>query len=67
MISSNLIKSDNEAMIGIGKFDIYERGLENESTESKITQFGFDFLEKSLNEQRRFFQKCKEQKTKNKD
>ena len=32
MISSNLIKSDNELMIEIGVI-FYERGLEDESTE----------------------------------
>ena len=33
-------------MIEIGQIDIYERGLKDESTESKINEFDFDFLEK---------------------
>ena len=37
MISLNLIKSNNEMMIEIRQFDFLERGLENESTKSKIT------------------------------
>ena len=43
----------------------YERGLEGESTESKINEFDFDFAEKSKIEEGRFFQKSKEQKSKN--
>ena len=35
MISSNLIKSDNESVIEIGKMIFYERGLEDDSTKSK--------------------------------
>ena len=46
MISSNLIKSSNESMIEIGKMVFYFRGLEDNSTESKIIQFNFDFAEK---------------------
>ena len=32
MISSNLIESDDESMIEIGKMAFYERGLEDDST-----------------------------------
>ena len=52
MISLNLIKSDNESMIEIGKIDILRKRIEDESMESKITEFGFDFVDKSSNEQR---------------
>ena len=34
MISSNLIKSGDESAIKLGKMVFYERGLEDESTES---------------------------------
>ena len=44
MISSNLIKLDDESVIEI---IFYERRLEDESTESKINEFDFDFMEKS--------------------
>ena len=37
MISSNLIKSDDKMAIEIRQFKFYQRGLEDESTESKIT------------------------------
>ena len=57
MISSNLIKSNDESMIEIGKF--YERGLEDESTESKINEFDFDFAKKLKIEHRGFFPKTK--------
>ena len=57
MFSSNLIKSDDKSMTKIGQIDIYERGLEDESTESKIKEFYFDFAEKSKIDQRRYFQK----------
>ena len=43
MISSNLIKS----VIEIREMTFYERGLEDKSTESKINEFDFDFMEKS--------------------
>ena len=33
----------------------YERGLEDESTESKINEFDFDFVEKLKIEERWFF------------
>ena len=46
MISSNLIKSDNELMIEIGEMVYYERELQDDSTESKIIKFDFDFAEK---------------------
>ena len=46
MISSNLIKSDDELMIEIGKMIDYERELQGDSTESKIIKFDFDFAEK---------------------
>ena len=54
IISLNLIKSDNESVIQIGKIDIFRRGLKEKSMESKITQFGLDFAEKSSNEQSTF-------------
>ena len=46
MISSILIKSDNELMIEIGKMVNYERELQENFTESKIIDFDFDFAEK---------------------
>ena len=46
MISSNLIKSDDESMIEIGKMVDYERELQDDSTESKIIKFDFNFAEK---------------------
>ena len=46
MISSNLIKSDNELMIEIGEMVFYERELQDDSTESKIIEFDFDFAKK---------------------
>ena len=52
MISSNLIKSHNESVIEIGENGIYERGLEDDSTKSKITEFDFDFAEKLNIEER---------------
>ena len=42
-----------------GEMVFYERGLENESTESKINEFDFDFAEKLKIEERWYFQKCK--------
>ena len=47
MISSNLIKSDDKSVIEIREMTFYERGLEDKSTESKINEFDFDFMEKS--------------------
>ena len=41
--------------IEIRKFDFLERGLEDESTESKITKFGSDFVKKSSNVHERNF------------
>ena len=52
MFSSKLIKSYNESMIGIGEIIFYERGLEDESIESKINEFDFDFTEKLKIEER---------------
>ena len=46
MISSNLIISDDESMIDIGKMIDYERELQYDSIESKIIKFDFDFVEK---------------------
>ena len=46
MISLKLIKLDDELMIEIGKMVIYERELQIISTESKIIEFDFDFVEK---------------------
>ena len=43
MISLNLIKSDDELMIEIGKNINYERELQIVSTESTIIEFDFDF------------------------
>ena len=37
----------------------YERGLEEESTESKINEFDFDFMEKLKIEDRVYFGKSK--------
>ena len=45
MISSKLIKSDDESMIEIREIN-YERELQIVSTESKIIKFDFDFMEK---------------------
>ena len=40
-------------VIEIRKFElVIERGLEDESTKSKIIEFGFYFVEKSSNEHR---------------
>ena len=46
MISSNWIKSNDESVIEIGKMVFYERELQDDSTESKIIQFDFDFADK---------------------
>ena len=46
MISLNLIKSDNDSMIEIGENGNYKRELQDDSTESKIIEFDFDFAEK---------------------
>ena len=46
MISSNLIKSDDELMVEIGENVDYERELQDDSTESKIIEFDFDFAKK---------------------
>ena len=59
-IFSNVIKSDDEMRIEIRKL---ERELEDESTESKITEFGSDFAEKSSNEQERNFRHQNSRKT----
>ena len=55
MISLNLIKSDDELMIKIGKMVNYERELQIVSTESKIIKFDFDFVEKLKIEVGRYF------------
>ena len=47
MISLNVIQSNNESVIRIGKNDICERGLKDKSTKLKINEFDFDFVEKS--------------------
>ena len=52
MISSNLIKSDHESLIKLGKMVFNERGLEDQSTKSKINEFDFDFAEKLKIEER---------------
>ena len=54
MISLTLIKSDDESVIEIGVV-FYERGLEGESTESKINEFDLDFAEKLNIEDRVYF------------
>ena len=55
MISSNLIESDDESVIEIRRMVFYERGLEEESTESKINEFDFDFAKKLKIEERVYF------------
>ena len=56
MISSNLIKSDEmNQWYKLGKWTFYERGLEDDSIESKINEFHFDFAEKLKIEWRGFF------------
>ena len=52
MISSNLIKSNDESVIEIRKFDILRKMTQRKIHGIKITEFGFDFVEKSSNEQR---------------
>ena len=62
MISSNLIKSDNESMIEkLEKMVDYERELQNDSTESKIIKFDFDFEEKLKIEVKVYFRNIKSQ------
>ena len=61
MYSSKLIKSDDELMIGIGEMVNYDRELQINSTESRITEFGFDFEEKLKIEVERNFQTKKSQ------
>ena len=63
MIFWNLVKSDKKMWMEIKDFDLFERRLEDESTESKITEFGSRFAEKSSNEQERNFWKIKSRKT----
>ena len=46
MISLNLIKSNNELMVEIGENVYYERELQDDSIESKINEFDFDFADK---------------------
>ena len=50
--------------ITIRDFIFLNTRLEDESMESKITEFGSRFMEKSSNEQERNFQKIKSRKTK---
>ena len=57
MISLNLIKSDDESMIEIGENGFYERERQEDSTESKIIEFDFDFAEKLEMEERAIFWK----------
>ena len=64
-ISSNLIKSDDELMIEIGEMVDYKRELQEDSTESKIIEFDFDFMEKLKIEVGRNFQNIKSQKYEN--
>ena len=46
MIYSNLIKSNDDPVIKIQQMDFWQRGLEEDSTESQINEFDFDFAEK---------------------
>ena len=46
MYSSKWTKSDDELMIEIGEMVNYERELQIDSTESRIIEFGLDFVEK---------------------
>ena len=55
MISSNLITSDDELMIKLGKMVFHERELQDNSTKSKIIEFDFDFAEKLKIEGRGIF------------
>ena len=55
MISLNLIKSDNGLMIKIGEMVFYERELRDDSTESKLIDFDFDFTKKLKIEVRGIF------------
>ena len=50
MIPLNLIKSDDEMWIEIRKFDIFGKMTQRRIHGIKITEFGFDFAEKSFNE-----------------
>ena len=59
MISSKLIKSDNELMIEMGKMIIYERELQIVFTESEIIENDLDFTKKLKIEVGRNFQTCK--------
>ena len=61
MISSKLVKSDDELMIKIGEMVNYERELQIVSTESKIIEFDFDFVEKLKIEVERIFRNHKSQ------
>ena len=49
-------------MIKLGKMVFYERELQDDSTESKIIEFDFDFAEKLKIEVRGNFQQLYEQK-----
>ena len=48
----------------LGKWIFYERGLQDESTKSKINEFDFDFTEKLKIEQRGIFQNVNRKSTK---
>ena len=50
MISSNLIKLDDEMVIEIRQFDIFRKRTQRRT--HRITEFGLDFSEKSSDEQR---------------
>ena len=58
MISSNLIKLDNESMTEIRVF--FERKLLDDSMQSKIIKFDFDFVEKLKIEERSIFRKSED-------
>ena len=62
MIFGNSVKLDNEMWIETRVLIFLERRLEDKSMESKITEFGSRFAEKSSNEQERNFSKIKSQK-----
>ena len=55
----NLVKLDDELRWEIGKIVFLERRLQNESTESRIIEFGLDFAEKSKFEVERNFRTLK--------
>ena len=55
----NLVKLGNELSEKLGKMMFLERRLQNESTESRIIEFGLDFAEISKFEVERNFRTLK--------